>query len=63
MYLGFLLILIGWAAILSNVLALGVLPMFVVWMNCFQISPEERVLASLFANDYAQYRGRVRRWL
>jgi protein-S-isoprenylcysteine O-methyltransferase Ste14 len=63
MYLGFLLILLSWAVVLSNVLALAVLPMFVVWMNCFQISPEERVLASLFTNDYAQYRGRVRRWL
>jgi len=63
MYLGFLLILLGWAVVLSNVLALVVLPMFVVWMNCFQISPEERELASLFPNDYAQYRGRVRRWL
>ncbi|HZT69322.1 MAG TPA: isoprenylcysteine carboxylmethyltransferase family protein [Terriglobia bacterium] len=63
MYLGFLLILLGWAAFLSNVLALVVLPVFVVWMNRFQISPEERALASLFANDYVEYRGRVRRWL
>ena len=63
MYLGFLLILLGWAAFLLNVLAFVVLPMFVVWMSRFQISPEERVLASLFGNDYAEYRGRVRRWL
>ena len=49
MYLGLLLILLGWAAFLSNVLALVVLPAFVVYMNRFQISPEERVLASLFA--------------
>jgi protein-S-isoprenylcysteine O-methyltransferase Ste14 len=63
MYLGFLLILLGWAVVLSNVLALVMVPMFVVWMNCFQISPEERVLASLFKNDYTRYRARVRRWL
>jgi len=63
MYLGFFLILLGWAVFLSNVLALVVLPTFVVWMSRFQISPEERVLASLFAKDYVEYRGRVRRWL
>ena len=63
MYLGFLLILLGWAVFLSNVLALILLPAFVLYMNRFQISPEERVLASLFPDDYAEYRARVRRWL
>jgi protein-S-isoprenylcysteine O-methyltransferase Ste14 len=62
-YLGFLLILLAWAAALSNVLALLSLPAFVLYMNRFQISPEERVLASQFAQDYAEYRARVRRWL
>jgi hypothetical protein len=32
------------------------LPAFILCMNRFQISPEERVLASLFAHDYAEYR-------
>lgn len=63
MYLGFLVVLLGWAAFLSNALALLVLPAFVLWMNRFQISPEERVLASLFADEYAAYRLKVRRWL
>ena len=64
MDLGFLLILLGWAAFLSNVLTLVLLPAFILYMNRFQISPEERVLlASLFAHDYAEYRARVRRWL
>ena len=45
--LGFLLILLGWAAFLSNVLALIVLPAFVLYMNRFQILPEERVLTPL----------------
>jgi protein-S-isoprenylcysteine O-methyltransferase Ste14 len=63
MYLGFLLILFGWAAFLSNVLALLVLPAFVLCMNRLQISPEERVLASLFSQEYAEYRAKVRRWL
>ena len=63
MYLGFLLILLGWAAFLSNGLALLVLPAFFLWITRFQISPEERVLASIFADDYATYRATVRRWL
>jgi protein-S-isoprenylcysteine O-methyltransferase Ste14 len=63
MYLGILLILVGWAAVLSNVLALVWLPAFVVYRNRFQIGPEERVLASPVAEDYAEYRARARRWL
>ena len=39
MYLGFLLIFLGWAAFLSNVLALVLLPAFILYMNRFQISP------------------------
>ena len=63
MYLGFLLLLMAWAGALSNVLALGSLLAFVLYMNRFQILPEERMLASRFSQDYAEYRARVRRWL
>jgi AraC family transcriptional regulator, transcriptional activator FtrA len=63
MYLGFLLLLMAWAAALSNVPALVSLLGFVLYMNRFQIVPEERMLASRFARDYAEYRARVRRWL
>jgi len=63
MYLGFLLVLLGWAVFLANLAALVLLPVFVLYMNRFQILPEERLLASRFARDYAEYRARVRRWL
>jgi protein-S-isoprenylcysteine O-methyltransferase Ste14 len=63
MYIGFVLILFGWAAFLSNVLALVAVPALVLYLNRFQVVPEERVLASRFADDYAAYRARVRRWL
>jgi protein-S-isoprenylcysteine O-methyltransferase Ste14 len=63
MYLGLALVLSGWAAFLSNVAALALLPAFVVYINRFQIVPEERVLASLFPHEYAAYRARVRRWV
>ena len=63
MYLGFLLILLGWAIFLSNVLAFLFLPAFVFYMNRFQIEPEEKALRSLFGPQFAAYITRVRRWL
>jgi protein-S-isoprenylcysteine O-methyltransferase Ste14 len=38
-------------------------PVYVLYINEFQIKPEERVLSSLFGPEYAAYKGRVRRWL
>ena len=63
MYLEFLLLLMAWAAALSNVLTLVSLLAFVLYMNRFQIVPEERMLASRFVQGYAEYRAGVRRWL
>jgi protein-S-isoprenylcysteine O-methyltransferase Ste14 len=63
MYLGFGLVLLAWAAFLSNVLAFGLLPAFVLYMNRYQIEPEERALAGRFGDDFAGYAARVRRWL
>ena len=63
MYLSLLLYLFAWAAYLSNLLALLFVPMYVLYINEFQIKPEERVLSSLFGPEYAAYKERVRRWL
>ena len=63
MYLGFLLILVGWAIFLSNVLAFFLLPGFILYMNRFQIEPEERALSALFADEYSEYHAKVRRWV
>src|SRR5712691_6494256 len=63
MYLGLLLVLTGWAIFLSNALAFLFLPAYIFYMNRFQIAPEERVLASLFGQEFAAYQSRVRRWL
>jgi len=63
MYLGVLLILIGWAVYLGNVLsglcALG----FVAYISRFQILPEERLLQEKFGEDFLAYKSAVRRWL
>jgi len=63
MYVGFVLVLLGWAAFLSNLAALALVPVFIVYMNRFQIQPEERVLSSLFPHEYPTYRAKVRRWV
>lgn len=63
MYLGFLSILFGWGIFLSNILALLILPSFVLYMNRFQIEPEERALTNLFGRAFVTYRDRVRRWI
>jgi protein-S-isoprenylcysteine O-methyltransferase Ste14 len=63
MYLGLSITLMGWAVFLSNPLALLAVPLFVLYVERFQINPEERVLSSLFGADYATYKEKVRRWL
>jgi protein-S-isoprenylcysteine O-methyltransferase Ste14 len=63
MYLGLLLELTAWAIFLSNWLAFLFLPVFVVYMNRFQIVPEEQALTLLFAREFVAYQSRVRRWL
>ena len=63
MYLGLLLVIAGWAAFLSNVLAFLFLPAFVFYMNRFQIEPEERALTARFGEEFVAYKSRARRWL
>ena len=63
MYVGFLLLLAAWAFNLSSVAALVLLPLFVWYMNRFQIAPEERHLLQKFGADYQAYCEKVRRWL
>jgi protein-S-isoprenylcysteine O-methyltransferase Ste14 len=63
MYLGLLLVLTGWGVFLSHALAFILLPLFVGYMNRFQISPEERALSTKFGPEFAAYRQSVRRWL
>jgi protein-S-isoprenylcysteine O-methyltransferase Ste14 len=63
MYLGFLLVLAGWAVYLANAGAALFLPAFVAYLTRYQIEPEERALLAKFGSEYAQYMSRVRRWL
>lgn len=63
MYLGMLILLIGWALWLANPAALILPPVFVLYLTVFQIKPEEAALSEKFGSDYEAYRGRVRRWI
>jgi len=63
MYLAMLLLLIGWACIVSNWAALAMLPLFVAYLNRYQIGPEERALQARFGAEFESYRRKVRRWL
>jgi protein-S-isoprenylcysteine O-methyltransferase Ste14 len=63
MYLGLLLVLIGWAVWLPHILPLALLPFFILYMNRFQIEPEERALAAKFGGQFREYARSVRRWL
>ena len=63
MYLGFLLVVVGWAAYLSSPWTFIGPIAFVVYMNRFQIEPEERMLAARFGASFEQYLRSVRRWL
>lgn len=63
MYLGMLLVLLGWALSLDHPLALIPAAAFVPVMNRLQIVPEERILAGIFGTEFSDYQAKVRRWL
>ena len=62
-YLAFLLILTAWSVYLSNAAGFLFLPVFVVYLNRFQIVPEEVILCGKFGSEYTRYKREVRRWL
>ena len=63
MYVGLVLILLGWAFYLSHFLAFVLLPIFILYMTRFQIQPEEQMMARKFGKTYQDYLNKVRRWI
>jgi protein-S-isoprenylcysteine O-methyltransferase Ste14 len=63
MYVGIMLVLASWALYLTHILPLILLPLFIVYINRFQIGPEERMLEQRFGTEFTSYRDSVRRWL
>lgn len=62
-YLGDLLVLVALALWWGQIVAFALLPLFVLYLNRFQIEPEEEALTHLFGEEYRQYQAQVRRWL
>jgi len=63
MYVGFALLLAAWAVYLASPwTTIGVLG-FVLYINRFQIVPEERALSTLFSIEFESYKSKIRRWL
>lgn len=62
-YLGLLLVLLGWGLYLNSLYAVPGLPLYWGMVTWLQIIPEERALAARFGESYRQYCIRVRRWL
>jgi protein-S-isoprenylcysteine O-methyltransferase Ste14 len=63
MYLGQAMLLTAWVLYLGTWPALAAVPAYVLYLNRFQIGPEERILAAKFGAAYDAYRARVRRWI
>lgn len=63
MYLGLLLLLIGWALSLGSVSVWIVPALFVIVVTALQIIPEEQALEKLFGESYLAYRQRTGRWI
>lgn len=61
MYLGVLLVLIGWALFLGNLLSALLIVGFALYINRYQILPEERLLQEKFDADFIAYKDKVRR--
>lgn len=63
MYLGLSLVLVAWGLYLSSYAALALVPVFMLYINTFQILPEERALKEKFGSDFEDYQNSVGKWL
>lgn len=63
MYVGMLMVLLGYLLYLGNPINVLFIALFIWYMTTYQIKPEEVLLASLFGDEYDLYKTNVRRWL
>lgn len=62
-YVGLSLLLFAWAMYLASHWSLIGGMLFIIYIDRFQIVPEERILLELFGDNYKRYQSNVRRWL
>lgn len=63
MYLGLLILLIACGVYFGNGYSFLMIPIFIWYMNTYQIIPEEEMLINLFGDEYKEYQQKVRRWI
>ncbi|WP_372384076.1 isoprenylcysteine carboxylmethyltransferase family protein [Vibrio sp. BS-M-Sm-2] len=63
MYLGLFILLFSFGYFFQNIFSVLLSFGFVIYMNYFQIKPEERALEQLFGAEYVDYKQKVRRWV
>jgi len=63
MYLGLVLILSAISIYFAARFSFFVIAAFILYMNAFQIKPEEETLEKQFGEAYLNYKARVRRWI
>lgn len=63
MYLALAIGLCAPVVYLGNALTLLVIPLFIWYMNAFQIKPEESIMKEKFGREFEEYRANVRRWI
>ena len=63
MYLGLGLMLAAWAVTLASWWCFIFLIFYFIFMQQFQIIPEERALQKIFGDDFVNYKSRVRMWM
>ena len=63
MYLGMVCIITAAIFKFGNYFGFISLPCFMLYITQFQIKPEERIIESIFGEQYVAYKKKVRRWL
>ena len=63
MYLGMSLVLAGISIMVNPIGGLAFISLFILYINQFQIEPEEKAMTKLFKNEFSEYKKYVRRWI
>jgi protein-S-isoprenylcysteine O-methyltransferase Ste14 len=63
MYLGLSIALFGAAFKWGSIFGFLVIPLFIWYMNRFQIQPEEEMMGEKFGEEFTFYKREVRRWV
>lgn len=63
MYVGFVCLLFAWAVFLGSPFTVLMIFAYIVYIQVFQITPEEKAMEKLFGDEFVNYKSRVRAWL